>query len=97
MSDLIIQKVNEVYLKIETSPHIEYELRDRFTFGAPKLKFVYSFVRETERGDSSVQHENQENGVGLLDKIVMPSVINTITHISSKTTSFTDLLSKSMK
>ena len=32
MADLTIQKVNEVYLKIKTEPHIEYELRDRFTF-----------------------------------------------------------------
>ena len=32
MSHLRIQKINEVYLKIETEPHVEYELRDRFTF-----------------------------------------------------------------
>ena len=27
-------------LKIDTQPHIEYELRDRFTFEVPNKKFM---------------------------------------------------------
>ena len=40
MADLNIQKVNEVYLQVKTEPHIEYELRDRFTFEVPNKKFI---------------------------------------------------------
>ena len=40
-SHLRIQKINEVYLKIETEPHVEYELRDRFTFEVESAK-VYT-------------------------------------------------------
>ena len=40
MADLNIQKVNEVYLQVKTEPHIEYELRDRFTFEVPNKKFM---------------------------------------------------------
>ena len=30
--DLLIRKKNEVYLKVEAEPHINYELADFFTF-----------------------------------------------------------------
>ena len=29
MADLVIEKINEVYLKVKTEPSIEYELRDK--------------------------------------------------------------------
>ena len=47
MADLTIQKVNEVYLKIKTEPHIEYELRDRFTFEVPNKKIHASVFVST--------------------------------------------------
>lgn len=71
MSDLIIQKVNEVYLKIETSPHIEYELRDRFTFEAPGAKFMPQFRKRNWNGEIHLYNMRTKRiYVGLLDKIV---------------------------
>ena len=31
-ANVIIGKANEVFLKINAEPHIQYELRDHFTF-----------------------------------------------------------------
>ena len=31
-ANLVISKANEVFLKVNAEPHIEYELRDHFTF-----------------------------------------------------------------
>ena len=71
MSDLVIQKVNEVYLKVETEPHIEYELRDRFTFEVPNKKFMPQY--RSKYWDGYVHLFNMKTKriyVGLLDKIV---------------------------
>ena len=71
MADLIIQKVNEVYLKITTSPHIEYELRDRFTFEAPNAKFMPQFRKRNWNGEIHLFNmKTKRIYVGLLDKIV---------------------------
>ena len=40
MTDIVIQKKNEVYLTIECDPHIKYELSDYFTFDVPNAKFM---------------------------------------------------------
>ena len=42
-SDLIIKKKNEVYLQIQTHPHIAYELTDHFTFEVPEAKFMPAY------------------------------------------------------
>ena len=71
MTDLTIQKVNEVYLKIDTQPHIEYELRDRFTFEVPNKKFMPQY--RSKFWDGYVHLFNMKTKriyVGLLDKIV---------------------------
>ncbi len=71
MADLVIQKVNEVYLKVETQPHIEYELRDRFTFEVPNKKFMPQY--RNKYWDGYVHLFNMKTKriyVGLLDKIV---------------------------
>jgi len=71
MSDLIIEKVNEVYLKITTEPHIEYELRDRFTFEVPNKKFMPQY--RSKYWDGYVHLYNIKTKriyCGLLDKIV---------------------------
>ncbi len=71
MADLVIQKVNEVYLKVETQPHIEYELRDRFTFEVPNKKFMPQY--RSKYWDGYVHLFNMKTKriyVGLLDKIV---------------------------
>ena len=43
--NLVISKSNEVFLKIDTEPHIEYELRDHFTFEVEGAKAMAELVR----------------------------------------------------
>ena len=40
VSDIIIQKKNEVYLNIDCEPHIKQELSEYFTFDVPDAKFM---------------------------------------------------------
>ena len=71
MTNLIIQKVNEVYLKIETEPHIEHELRDRFTFEVPNMKFMPQYRKRHWNGEIHLfDMRTKRIYVGLLDKIV---------------------------
>ncbi len=71
MADLTIQKINEVYLQVKTEPHIEYELRDRFTFEVPNKKFMPQY--RSKYWDGYVHLFNMKTKriyVGLLDKVV---------------------------
>jgi len=71
MSHLIIEKVNEVYLKITTEPHVEHELRDRFTFEVENKKFMPQY--RSRHWDGYVHLYNMKTKriyVGLLDKVV---------------------------
>ena len=71
MSHLIIEKVNEVYLKITTEPHVEHELRDRFTFEVENKKFMPQY--RNKYWDGYVHLYNMKTKriyVGLLDKVV---------------------------
>ena len=71
MTDVTIEKINEVYLKITTEPHIEYELRDRFTFEVPNKKFMPQY--RSRHWDGFVHLFNLKTKriyVGLLDKII---------------------------
>ena len=71
MKDLVIEKVNEVYLKIKTEPHIEYELRDRFTFEVPNKKFMPQYRNKYWDGYVHLYNlKTKRIYVGLLDKIV---------------------------
>ena len=71
MADLNIQKVNEVYLKIETEPHIEHELRDRFTFEVPNMKFMPQYRKRHWNGEIHLfDMRTKRIYVGLLDKVV---------------------------
>ncbi len=71
MKDLVIEKVNEVYLKIKTEPHIEYELRDRFTFEVPNRKFMPQYRNKYWDGFVHLYNlKTKRIYVGLLDKIV---------------------------
>ena len=51
MAELIIEKVNEVYLKITSEPHVEYELRDRFTFEIENKKFMPQYRNRHWNGE----------------------------------------------
>ena len=71
MSHLTIEKVNEVYLKITTEPHVEHELRDRFTFEVENKKFMPQY--RNKYWDGYVHLYNMKTKriyVGLLDKII---------------------------
>jgi len=71
MSDLIISKKNEIYLKVECEPHIKYELSDQFTFDVPGAKFMPQF--RSKHWDGKIRLFNIQTGeiyAGLLDKLV---------------------------
>lgn len=71
MSDVIIQKKNEVYLKIDCEPHIKNELADRFTFEVPGAKFMPQY--RSKYWDGKIRLFSTHTGeiyVGLLDKVV---------------------------
>jgi hypothetical protein len=71
MSHLTIEKVNEVYLKITTEPHVEHELKDRFTFEVPGAKFMPQY--RSKYWDGHVHLYNLKTKriyCGLLDKII---------------------------
>lgn len=71
MADLTIEKVNEVYLKISTEPHIEHELRDKFTFEVPNMKFMPQYRRRHWNGEIHLfDMRTKRIYVGLLDKVV---------------------------
>ena len=40
MTDIVIQKKNEVYVTVKAEPHINQELSDHFTFDVPGAKFM---------------------------------------------------------
>ena len=71
MTNVIIQKSNEVYLKINAEPHIEYELRDHFTFEVEGAKFMPQYRKRNWNGEIHLYDlRSKKIYVGLLDKIV---------------------------
>jgi len=71
MSHLTIEKVNEVYLKITTEPHIEHELKDRFTFAVEGAKFMPQYRNKYWDGFVHLYNlKTKRIYVGLLDKII---------------------------
>ncbi len=70
-ANLVISKSNEVFLKIETEPHIEYELRDHFKFEVPNMKFMPQYRNRHWNGEIHLYDmRSKQIYVGLLDKIV---------------------------
>ncbi len=71
MPNLSIQKINEVYLRITTEPHVEYELRDRFTFQVESAKFMPQYRSRYWNGEIHLfDIRTKQIYVGLLDKII---------------------------
>lgn len=71
MVNIIIQKKNEIYLKVETEPHIHQELSDYFTFEVPGAKFMPQY--RSKHWDGKIRLYSNHTGeiyVGLLDKIL---------------------------
>jgi superfamily II DNA or RNA helicase len=71
MTEIIISKINEVYLKIITEPHVEYELRDRFTFQVESAKFMPQYRNRRWNGEIHLfDSRTKQIYIGLLDKII---------------------------
>jgi superfamily II DNA or RNA helicase len=71
MTNIIIQKKNEIYLKVEAEPHVHQELTEYFTFEVPGAKFMPQY--RSKHWDGKIRLYSNHNGeiyVGLLDKIV---------------------------
>jgi superfamily II DNA or RNA helicase len=71
MTDITIQKKNEIYLKVSTEPHIHQELSEHFTFEVPGAKFMPQY--RSKYWDGKIRLYSTHTGeiyVGLLDKIV---------------------------
>jgi superfamily II DNA or RNA helicase len=71
MTDIIVQKKNEIFLKIRTEPHIAQELSEYFTFDVPGSKFMPQY--RNKYWDGKIRLFSTHTGeiyVGLLDKIV---------------------------
>ena len=67
MSDIIINKKNEVYLEVECEPHIKYELSEYFTFEVPDAKFMPQYKKKY--WDGKIRLFSPANGqlyIGLL-------------------------------
>ncbi len=70
-ANIVISKANEVFLKIDTEPHIEYELRDHFTFEVEGAKFMPQYRSKHWNGEIHLYDlRSKKIYVGLLDKII---------------------------
>ena len=85
MADVIIQKKNEVHLKLSAEPHVLYELAQYFTFDVPGAKFSPAYKRGGWNG--KIQLLSTTTGeiyCGLLDRVlpklkIMDSLMNSDT------------------
>lgn len=69
--DLVIQKSNEVFLKIQCEPHIEYELKDYFKFEVPNAKFMPQYRGRNWNGEIHLfDMRSKQLYIGLLDKLI---------------------------
>ena len=71
MTNIVISKKNEVFLKVEAEPHIHQELSEHFTFDVPGAKFMPQY--RSKYWDGKIRLFSTHTGeiyVGLLDKIV---------------------------
>ena len=72
MFDLKIRKKNEVYLKVEAEPHINYELADFFCFEVESAKFMQK-NRRYKGWDGKIRLYSPGTGeiyVGLIDYLL---------------------------
>ena len=71
MTDIVIAKKNEVFLKIKAEPHVFQELSEHFTFDVPGAKFMPQY--RSKYWDGKIRLFSTHTGeiyVGLLDKVV---------------------------
>jgi len=71
MSDVIIEKKNEVCIKLNCEPHILYELQPYFTFEVESAKFMSQY--RSRHWDGKIRLLSTHTGeiyAGLLDKVI---------------------------
>ena len=70
-ANVVISKANEVFLKINSEPHIEYELRDYFTFEVEGAKFMPQYRNRNWNGEIHLfDMRSKRIYIGLLDRII---------------------------
>ena len=70
-ANIVISKANEVFLRINAEPHIEYELRDHFTFEVEGAKFMPQYRKRNWNGEIHLfDMRSKQIYVGLLDRII---------------------------
>ena len=70
-ANVVISKANEVFLRVNAEPHIEYELRDHFTFQVEGAKFMPQYRNRNWNGEIHLfDLRSKRIYVGLLDRIV---------------------------
>ena len=70
-ANVIISKANEVFLQVNAEPHIEYELRDHFTFEVEGAKFMPQYRKRNWNGEIHLfDLRSKRIYIGLLDRIV---------------------------
>ena len=70
-ANVIISKANEVFLQVNAEPHIEYELRDHFTFEVEGAKFMPQYRNRNWNGEIHLfDLRSKRIYVGLLDRII---------------------------
>jgi superfamily II DNA or RNA helicase len=71
MSDIIISKKNEVYIKLECEPHILHELAPHFTFSVESAKFMPQYRGKGWNGEIRLlSTATGEVYAGLLDRVI---------------------------
>jgi superfamily II DNA or RNA helicase len=81
MSDVIIEKKNEVHLKLNCEPHILHELQPYFTFEVESAKFMSQY--RSRHWDGKIRLLSTHTGeiyIGLLDKIIEKLKIHNYTY-----------------
>ena len=70
-ANVVIGKANEVFLQINAEPHIQYELRDHFTFEVEGAKFMPQYRKRNWNGEIHLfDLRTKRIYIGLLDKII---------------------------
>ena len=70
-ANVVIGKANEVFLQINAEPHIQYELRDHFTFQVEGAKFMPQYRKRNWNGEIHLfDLRSKRIYIGLLDRIV---------------------------
>jgi len=93
VSDIVINKLNEVYLKVLCEPSIAHELNAHFSFEAPGAKFHPKFKAKVWDGKIRLYHLlSQTIYVGLKDYIKHFAEVNQYT-VEDNSTEVKDRLS----